>query len=196
VFVYSAKMDKKKLAVLIVCILVVVLALVFVFAGDKKKSDEEKARAEQIKLLTSARVTSEDDMRALIRSLGWEIADQPADSDEVRIPAEFSDVYKSYNEIQKAQGMNLEKYRGKTVKRYTFDIVNHPSGEDVKLTLLIYKEKVIGGDVCTPRLDGFMHGLLLSDAEAYSDLDIGENGNEVIASEYGENTPEDAYPTD
>ena len=45
-----------------------------------------------------------------------------ADSDEVG--SRGADVYKSYNEIQKAQGMNLEKYRGKIVKRYTFDIVN------------------------------------------------------------------------
>jgi len=198
-FVYSAKMDKKKLAVLIVCILVVVLALVFVFSGkdDEPGAGEDAVRAEQIELLKSARLSSEEDMREMLTELGWQLSDTSAESDEVMIPSEFSEVYESYNDIQKAQGLDLEKYRGKTVGRYTFVVLNHPSGEDVRLTLLVYKNRVIGGDVCTPRLDGFMHGLLMSDAEAYSNQDIGEaGGDNVIASEYGENTSEDSYPSD
>ena len=37
---------------------------------------------------------------------------------------------------------------------------NHPSGEEgVVLNLLMYKDKVVGADVMSPRLDGFMHSL-------------------------------------
>ena len=48
--------------------------------------------------------------------------------------------------------------------RYTYQIVNHPSGEtNVRATLLIRNNKLIGGDVCSARLDGFMHTLLMPD---------------------------------
>ena len=45
--------------------------------------------------------------------------------------------------------------------RYAYRIGNHPSGEqDVRANLLVYKNRLVGGDVCSLRLDGFMHGLL------------------------------------
>lgn len=48
---------------------------------------------------------------------------------------------------------------GKTVKRYTYIIHNYPDETDqVRANLLVYDGKVIGGDICTLALDGFMHG--------------------------------------
>ena len=79
---------------------------------------------------------------------------------EVQIPQEFDEVYAKYNEIQTAQGMDLTKYQGKRVMRYTYSIKNYPSGEEgVCANMLVYKNKLIAGDVCSPKLDGFMHGL-------------------------------------
>ena len=39
-------------------------------------------------------------------------------------------------------------------------MLNYPGGvEDARLTLLIYQDRLIGGDVSSTSADGFMHGL-------------------------------------
>lgn len=77
---------------------------------------------------------------------------------EIIIPETFSDVYTNYNELQKAQGYDLAKYCGERVTHYTY-IVNSYVGEDeVYAHLLVLDGRVIGGDISSARLDGFMEG--------------------------------------
>ncbi|MCI8442308.1 MAG: DUF4830 domain-containing protein [Provencibacterium sp.] len=94
-----------------------------------------------------------------ISQFGWEVEEEPVEIEEVLIPAEFDAVYESYNTLQRAQGLDLTRYRGKMVKRFTYQVLNYPdSGDEVRLNLLVAENKVIGGDVCSMALDGFMHG--------------------------------------
>ena len=58
-----------------------------------------------------------------LTSLGWEF-NTPCEEKEVQIPQEFNDTYTDYNEIQKTQGFDLEKYKGQTVTVYTYNITN------------------------------------------------------------------------
>ena len=56
------------------------------------------------------------------------------------------------------------KNRGKgcAVKKWTYILTDYPGYEDkdcIRLNLLVYKGKVIGGDICSVELDGFMTGL-------------------------------------
>jgi len=56
----------------------------------------------------------------------------------------------------------LTKCAGKRVKRYTYEITNYPTGESgVQANLLIYKNTVVGGEVLSAQLDGFLHGLTM-----------------------------------
>jgi len=97
--------------------------------------------------------------RAFLAGFGWEIDEAGAEQQEVVIPARFDAVYEDYNTIQKQQGLNLERYRGKTVMRYTYPVSNYPDYDGtVYATLLIYKDRVVGGDVCSASADGFAHG--------------------------------------
>ena len=75
------------------------------------------------------------------------------------MPSEFDRVFASYNEIQKRQGLDLTKYAGRKVMRYTYEITNY-EGEEGKVyaNILVYRNKVIGGDICSARVDGFIHG--------------------------------------
>ena len=58
------------------------------------------------------------------------------------------------------QGFDLTDYCGKRVKRYTYEITNYPTGErGIQAGLLVYKSTVIGGDVLSAQLGGFIHGL-------------------------------------
>ena len=50
----------------------------------------------------------------------------------------------------------------KGVKSNTYEITNYPTGETgILANLLIYKNTVIGGEVLSPQLDGFLHGLAM-----------------------------------
>ena len=75
------------------------------------------------------------------------------------IPAEFDKIMKTYNEIQKQQGLDLEKYSGKNVRRVTYEITNYPGVEGkVLANIILYKNRVIGGDICSSDVNGFIHG--------------------------------------
>ena len=97
---------------------------------------------------------------AFLRQFGWEADGQPLEHVRVRIPKTFDAVYADYNVIQQRAGMDLRRYRGKRVTRYTYSIRNHPSGGDnVRANLLVYGNKIIAADICSVALDGFMHGI-------------------------------------
>jgi hypothetical protein len=91
---------------------------------------------------------------------GWQTSPEPSAVEELSIPEQFDERYDQYLQLQREQGFELEKYAGKRVKRYTYQILNHPSGESgVIANLLIYKKTVVGGEVLSPKLNGFLHGL-------------------------------------
>lgn len=162
-FIYSAKLDKKKLTAILLAVAAVILIFVLILArGRETPSDDQHAA--QLKLLRTSRLETNEERLALLAALGWEVAGQPAEETEVRIPSVFSDVYERYNRLQKEQGLDLEACKGEKAMRYTYQIVNHPSGETaVRATLLVRNNHLIGGDICSSRLDGFMHTLLKPD---------------------------------
>lgn len=103
--------------------------------------------------------TAEDRVDYLI-AWGWEVAPEPVSTEELLIPQAFDESYADYLTLQREQGFDLEKYAGKRVKRYTYAISNYPTGEQgIVLNLLLYKNTVVGGEVISPTLDGFLHGL-------------------------------------
>lgn len=100
---------------------------------------------------------------SFIKSFGWEVSPDLPETAEITIPSKFNEVYKNYNSLQKSQGFDLKKYRGKAAVRYTYKIVNYPSesgefAENVVINLIVCEGKIIGGDVCSLELDGFMRG--------------------------------------
>lgn len=64
------------------------------------------------------------------------------DSCEVIIPTDFNGTYAEYNKLQKEIGLDLEKFKGKSVQKVTYELKNSKTKFAV---LLIYKGKVIGG---------------------------------------------------
>ena len=99
--------------------------------------------------------------RAFLYACGWQTSPSPEVS-SVLIPAQFNETYRQYNDLQRAQGYDLTAYRGKEAEKYVFRILNYPgqTPEDapVQATVLVYEGHVIGGDICSVRIDGFMHG--------------------------------------
>ena len=103
------------------------------------------------------KVKSVGDVVNFLSQFGWTVNGATAESAEVTIPAEFDKIFASYNEIQKRQGLDLTRYAGRKVMRYTYKLTNwQDSGKEVYATVIVYKNRVIGGDLCSPGRDGFV----------------------------------------
>ncbi len=145
----------KKIVIPVVAIGVV--ALVCTFA---KISSPEPVKGESL-VSVNGSDSSSVELKSFISSYGWSVNEEPDEVREVMIPAEFDDVYENYNSIQIAQGFDLSPIKGQRVKRWTYTVTNYPGYETedcVKINILVYNGCVVGGDVCSVRLDGFMHG--------------------------------------
>lgn len=106
------------------------------------------------------KVSTNEDRIAYLESYGWQVVAEPVAVEELLIPDEFDDTYAEYLALQQSQGFDLTRYCGKRVKRFTYEITNYPTGESgVQASLLIYKNQVVGGEVLSARLDGFIHTL-------------------------------------
>lgn len=156
-FVVSVSSKKAKRIALILAAAFIVISAALYISAKIGTGDSSSANAGYN---VSAK-NSEERLR-FISQYGWEVDEEPAEVRDVAIPEEFDDVYTNYNEIQLSQGFDLTEYAGMRVKRWTYIIRNYPeySAEDdcIRINILIYDGIVIGGDVCSIKLDGFMHG--------------------------------------
>lgn len=140
---------KKKniiLSVTVIVLLIIVIAAVSVRGGK------------------SYAVSDSGELTEFIASLGYTTAGEPAVKNIV-IPAEFSSVYYGYNDIQKSAGYDLLAYRGESAEVYTYTITDYPDGKggflnDIKANIIVCDGKIIGGDISSAELDGFMTSLL------------------------------------
>lgn len=151
-FVYSIKSKQIKLFLLIAFVVVTVISL---FILSQESTDVDNADKASIKASTASERLS------FISQFGWEVDEDPVEVCEVIIPTEFDETYTQYNDIQLKQSFDLKTYSGMRVKRWTYSVKNYPGHENknyIRINLLVYEGLVIGGDVCSIELDGFMHG--------------------------------------
>ena len=148
--VMTAKVDIKKVIAVLAAVAAVIIGLIALLSGNNNASATSAAVG----------VTTNDDRVKFLEDLGWEVATSPAESSQVRIPKESSEVFERYNALQKSQGYDLMTYAGKNVMRYVYKVENYPGAtEPVYATLLIHKNQVIGGDITNTAAKGRVHGL-------------------------------------
>ena len=106
---------------------------------------------------------------AFLKGLGcFVIADSETEK-EIIIPAEFSDVYQNYNEIQKRAGFDLSLYKGAKCRLFSYEVcelADNQNPEHIKANLIIYKGRIIGGDISSCEIDGEMLPLIKRDEKA------------------------------
>lgn len=96
---------------------------------------------------------------SFLSQFGWTVDGATAQSAKVTIPSEFDKVFAAYNEIQKKQGLDLSKFKKKELTRYTVEVTNYKDYEGtVYANVLVYRNKVVGGDICSADVTGFVHG--------------------------------------
>ncbi|MCD8383136.1 MAG: DUF4830 domain-containing protein [Clostridiales bacterium] len=117
----------------------------------------------QMETRTVSGAVSEDIQQAhrdYLAALGWE-TDGLVSTDQVALPDAFTSEYEDYLSVQADGGFDLLPYAGETVTRYTYAVANYPSGEEgVLADLLVLDGAVVGGELRSAALDGFMTGLV------------------------------------
>ena len=155
--VMTAKVDMKKVIAILAAVAALIIGLIALL-GDGDGSAATSA---------NTAVSTNDDRVKFLTDLGWEVTTSPAETSQVRIPQEQSEVFDRYNALQKSQGYDLNAYAGKNVMRYVYKIENYPGAtEPVYATLLIYKNQVIGGDITNTAADGMIRPLKNATATA------------------------------
>ena len=146
--VMTAKVDMKKIAIVLAIAAVLIVALIMLFSGG---SEPTAAAASEI--------ATNDDRVKFLTGFGWSVTSSPVESSQVRIPQETTEVFDRYNSLQKSQGYDLSAYAGETVMRYVYRINNYPGAtEPVYATVLVYKNQIIGGDVTDTAANGVVRG--------------------------------------
>lgn len=156
-FIYSMRANTIKFFAVICLALTALIALVaFVptyISGDDAREVGVDASYNYEK------IKSNEDRINFLKQFGWEVEAQPLKEQEVVIPKEFDKVLSAYNEIQRKQGLDLSSFKKKSVMRYTYAITNYPDYEGaVYVNILVYRNTVIAGDVCSADVNGFVHG--------------------------------------
>ncbi|MBQ8747042.1 MAG: DUF4830 domain-containing protein [Clostridia bacterium] len=156
-FVYTLRANTLRFFSIIgVALIVLVSLILFVPKYEITTTSTIQAEKEKIKY---DKIKTPENRVSFLAQFGWEVNETPITENEIKIPDEFDKILKTYNEVQKQQGLDLTKYKGKTVTRYTYEITNYPNYEGkVYANVLIYKNHVIGGDICSADVNGFIHG--------------------------------------
>ena len=148
-FIYSFKLNKARVlsGVAAICL---ALTLVFLIVPELPENAGADVLAENQK-----------EMVDYLDSIGYTVAPQALLVESVVIPEVFNDEYTAYNEKQKPAGFDLEKYAGKSARKYTFKVLNYQDPKtEVVANLLIFENQVIGGDISSTELGGFCNGLI------------------------------------
>ena len=156
-FVYSVRASTIKFFGVILLSVAALITLILFIPTFEPVNDT--AAFTQGSEISYDKVKTPDDAKEFLAQFGWEVANDAPKEEKVTIPDEFDKVFTGYNEIQKEQGLDLSKYKRKEVMRYTFTVTNYPDYDGVVwANVLIYRGKVIGGDICSADVDGFVHG--------------------------------------
>jgi hypothetical protein len=152
-FIFTYKLTRKKLAVGIGAAGALLIGIIVLLSGGG--SAEASASAAP----SPKGVKTAEHRVAYLEAYGWTVNAGSEECQEVTIPKQFDSSFEEYNALQKGQGFDLTKHRGKRVKRYIYLIENHPGGRSpVYASVLIHKNNVIGGDLQNPSPDGFLQG--------------------------------------
>ena len=150
--VMTAKVDIKKILLILTAVAALALALILLLAEPSQSTGTTPTAVTNAPAGNDGRVQ-------FLKDFGWEVVTSPTQTGQVKIPEETTEVFDRYNNLQKSQGYDLSTYAGKSVMRYVYEVRNYPGAtQPVYATLLVYKDKVIGGDVTDTAAKGHIQG--------------------------------------
>ena len=156
-FIYTVKANSLKFIAVILAAVSILVAIAFISGGSETLTTD--VIAAKVKDINYEKIKTEEDRKEFLSQFGWETEDGEVESVKIKLPGEFDKIMTEYNELQKSQGLDLLKYKGREVERYTYKLSNYPDhGGTVYANIIIYRNRVIGGDICSADVSGFIHG--------------------------------------
>jgi len=168
-FIYTAKLNKKKAVATLIALAVLISGVVLLVGhfSDAKPSETPQVTLPKEQTTNSTQAPSPDNLQSnddrvnFLASLGWDVDATPIEEINIVIPTDFTGAYADYNALQTDQGFNLQNYSGQKATRYTYKVLNYPTGEDgIVADIIICNNALIGGDIQSPNVNGFMEGLI------------------------------------
>ena len=154
-FVYTMRAGTIKFFAVVgaaLALLIALIVLVPTYGTDSSAAVEEVS-------YSYGKIKTSDDVEHFLSQFGWQVEDAPLEEAKVTLPEEFDKIFTAYNEIQRRQGLNLAKYKRKEITRYTYEVTNYENyAGKVYANVLVYRGRVIGGDICSADTSGFIHG--------------------------------------
>ncbi|MBR6573139.1 MAG: DUF4830 domain-containing protein [Clostridia bacterium] len=77
-----------------------------------------------------------------ISALGYGVDESSEQINEIYVPNNFDETFYAFNKDLKAQGFDLEKIKGETIKRYMYKAA---SGENI--SIFVYNNTLVGYDI-------------------------------------------------
>ena len=97
---------------------------------------------------------------AYLEAMGWAVSPEPVETLDLILPETLGEAYADYNELQKAQGLDLSSACGRRVRRYTYAVTNYPGRPgDVQADIYICEGELVAGDIISSGESGFVAGL-------------------------------------
>ena len=150
-YIFSVTVSKSKIVVIIAMLLIFILASIYLYHYFRGA----KAIAYPI-------VNTAEGRLKFINQLGWEVDPLFSESETNVVPEKFDKLYNEYEKLQKSQGLSLSPYKGKTLLKYTYKILNYKEPERaVYINIFVDNELVVAGDINDPDLqNGFVKTFL------------------------------------
>lgn len=141
--ILTVKIKSKKLLIVFLIILILFIFLLEFISVNSKKFPQILDNEQRVNF---------------IKGLNLNVSEEPIEQKQIIIPEKFSDVYLSYNQIQLSAGYDLSLYKGKTADLYKY-FISEENGDKKYVNLIIFNGKVIGGDISTIGINGYMSPL-------------------------------------
>lgn len=155
-FIYSIRASTVKFFGFILLTLVLIVGATFL-------GPERAVSAAAGEVVDFSGIKTREDRIAFIESFGVKVDAEGETECAFSLPRELDRVILGYNELQKKQGLDLSKYTGKRVTRYTYPVTNYNSDGEVFVNLFVYRNKIVAADISSADPTGFVTPLLLVD---------------------------------
>lgn len=201
-FVYTVKASALKLIGCLCLVAVLTLSLYFLIPQDSTGAVPEASDASGTvgepevsevstneKTVKYSKIRTNEDRIAFLSAFGWQVESEPIEEVVLKIPKDFDKILSAYNNIQLHQGLDLSKYSGKEVTRVTYRVTNYPNYDgEVVADLIIHRDRVIGGDICSADVDGFIKDFSFPDTSgtAGASVDGASQDEEPVSEETAE----------
>ena len=102
-------------------------------------------RTVTVSAATGNKIENAQDIQTWFTGYGLDVDGASITADKVKIPRKWDDSFSAFNGVVQQSGMDLARYKGKTVEKWTALIPAASSGETSRCgVLLVYRKKAIG----------------------------------------------------